>query len=132
MPTLPDILQTQLDRTLVRLQNQSALSHPDCQATLSHVLPVSEFIVNQCTRDTELLAWLFEEKQFHAARTLADYRASLNQSLSQASNMAEAYPRIRQWRQREMVRIAWRDLAGQSDVQQTYAELSDLAEAAIE
>ena len=38
---------------------------------------------------------------------------------------------LRRWRRRELVRIAWRDLAGWADLNATLAELSAFAEAAI-
>ncbi len=39
---------------------------------------------------------------------------------------------LRKVRQREMLRIAWRDLAGRADLEETMTELSDLADACIE
>jgi glutamate-ammonia-ligase adenylyltransferase len=39
---------------------------------------------------------------------------------------------LRRWRRREMVRIAWRDLAGWADFTETLTELSAFADAAIE
>ena len=38
---------------------------------------------------------------------------------------------LRRWRRREMVRIAWRALAGWAEVEETLADLSDFADAAI-
>jgi glutamate-ammonia-ligase adenylyltransferase len=38
---------------------------------------------------------------------------------------------LRRWRRREMVRIAWRALAGWAEVEETLGELSDFADAAI-
>ena len=39
---------------------------------------------------------------------------------------------LRRWRRRELVRIAWRDLMGWADLEETLSELSGFADAAIE
>lgn len=48
-----------------------------------------------------------------------------------ARDEADFMARLRRWRRREMVRIAWRDLAGWAPLAHTLAELSALADAAI-
>jgi glutamate-ammonia-ligase adenylyltransferase len=48
-----------------------------------------------------------------------------------AAGDAEFLAGLRRWRRREMVRIAWRDLAGWSGLEGTLAELSKFADAAI-
>jgi [glutamine synthetase] adenylyltransferase / [glutamine synthetase]-adenylyl-L-tyrosine phosphorylase len=44
---------------------------------------------------------------------------------------AEAIAALRRWRKREMVRIAWRDLAGWATLEETLTDLSAFADAAI-
>ena len=53
--------------------------------------------------------------------------------LTADTSLLEAYAmsELRHWRRREMVRIAWRDLAGWATLEETLAELSAFADAAI-
>ena len=49
-----------------------------------------------------------------------------------AGSEQEALSALRRWRRHEMVRIAWRDLAGWADLPETLGDLSAFADAAIE
>jgi glutamate-ammonia-ligase adenylyltransferase len=57
-----------------------------------------------------------------------DYAVRAPQSLLPE---AEAIAALRRWRKREMVRIAWRDLAGWAPLEETLTDLSAFADAAI-
>ena len=48
-----------------------------------------------------------------------------------APTAAEAQRFLREWRRREMLRIAWRDIAGRAGVTETLAALSDLADSCV-
>ena len=59
----------------------------------------------------------------HAANAEYERRAAA------AATTADAQRILREWRRREMLRIAWRDIAGHADVTETLRALSDLADA---
>jgi glutamate-ammonia-ligase adenylyltransferase len=57
----------------------------------------------------------------------ADYQ----RRASVATTTAEAQRILREWRRREMARIAWRDIGGRASVADTLRAVSDLADACI-
>lgn len=88
----------------------------------------SEFIASVLIQDPQALAWFSRHEEPSAARIAsADYesRASL------APTAADAQRILREWRRREMLRVAWRDIAGRAGVTETLHALSDFADASI-
>jgi glutamate-ammonia-ligase adenylyltransferase len=87
---------------------------------LTRVVAGSEFAARALQRDPPLLARMLDgggEVQPVPTPT----------ALDETAMMAS----LRQWRRREMVRLLWRDLNGESSVAETLRALSDLADAAI-
>jgi len=89
----------------------------------------SQFVAEQCCKNPELLLGLVDSGDLARVYQSHDYTDKLNALtvVSESALMAA----LRQLRRREMVRIAWRDLAGWSDLQETLMDLSLLAEACI-
>ena len=88
----------------------------------------SEFIASVLIQDPQALAWFSRHEEPSAARIAsAEYesRASL------APTAADAQRILREWRRREMLRVAWRDIAGRAGVTETLHALSDFADASI-
>jgi glutamate-ammonia-ligase adenylyltransferase len=97
--------------------------------SLPRVLACSEFIANSCARDAGLLPALLPDL---AEPGRADRITQAVQEIAVAgSEEVELMRRMRTWRRREMVRIAWRDLAGWAAEEQTLRDLSALADAQI-
>lgn len=91
----------------------------------------SEFVARQCIRWPGMLSELAGEG-FAASRSADDYQQLVAQSIAAAEPTDEGLMcALRILRQKEMVRIAWRDLAGLAEVEQVLHELSDFAEAVI-
>jgi len=91
----------------------------------------SEFVARLCIRRPQMLNQLLEEG-LEAERSPQDYQQRVAQAVAGAESSEEELMRVlRQLRQKEMVRIAWRDLAGLAGVEQILHELSDFAEAVI-
>ena len=90
----------------------------------------SEFIARLCIRRPALIHQLLAEGM-DTSRSLEDYRALVADAIA-ACNGSEPglMEALRSLRQQEMLRIAWRDLAG-ADIEQVLAELSDFAEAMV-
>ena len=95
---------------------------------LPRVVAGSEFVASALIQDPESLAWFGLHEDPAAARTAArDYE----RRAGSAPAKADALALLREWRRREMLRIAWRDIVGRADVIDTLHAASDLADACI-
>lgn len=133
-----DELQATLGARLQQLAEQGGLPTRGAAcdvlaADLPGVWTCSEFVANACLRDPELLPWLADD-----ARLLSQADADWFAATSRAAGLAdatlddEAYlAALRRYRRRQLVRIAWRDLAGHADTEAVLSELSLLADACI-
>jgi glutamate-ammonia-ligase adenylyltransferase len=97
--------------------------------SLPLVFAGSDFVAQACARDGMLLAALIERADLQRTLTPAEFapRAPLLSNLPEAEALSE----LRRWRRHEMVRIAWRDLAGWAELPETLSDLSAFADAAI-
>ncbi len=99
------------------------------------VCAASDFVSQACARDPGLIAELTSSGDLapQATESPSTYFAERAPKWSGDSFPAEAdfMAALRLWRRREMVRIAWRDLAGWATLEQTLAELSAFADTAI-
>ena len=103
----------------------------DVLAALPRVFACSDFVATACERDPALLTDL-AAGDLQAEYTLDDYHARLARWLETVADEAALMRALRRFRRREMVRILWRDIAGQADLMATTRDLSHLAEACIE
>ena len=98
------------------------------RAELPRVAAGSEFVASALIQDPRALEWFGRHEEPSAARDAgADYEARA----AAAPTTADAQRTLREWRRREMLRIAWRDIAGRAGVLETLHALSDFADAAI-
>ncbi|HUN71525.1 MAG TPA: bifunctional [glutamate--ammonia ligase]-adenylyl-L-tyrosine phosphorylase/[glutamate--ammonia-ligase] adenylyltransferase [Steroidobacteraceae bacterium] len=97
--------------------------------SLPRVFAASDFIAQACGRDPDLLSDLTGHYGLTARAAADDFSARAPVAGSGAD--ADMLSALRRWRRREMVRIAWRALAGWAEVEETLRELSDFADAAI-
>jgi [glutamine synthetase] adenylyltransferase / [glutamine synthetase]-adenylyl-L-tyrosine phosphorylase len=97
--------------------------------SLPLVFASSDFVAQACVADTDLLDDLTGPYALTSRSAPGDYvaRAPALGSGTDGDMLAA----LRRWRRREMVRIAWRALAGWAEVEETLTELSDFADAAI-
>ncbi len=101
---------------------------------LKRVFAFSNFIARSCTHNPAILADLVQSGDLHGQSPPDDYNHKLKKSLSGLSELEEEDKLssiLRKFRLREIIRIAWRDLAGRADLSQTMADLSALADACI-
>ncbi|MDD2316739.1 MAG: bifunctional [glutamate--ammonia ligase]-adenylyl-L-tyrosine phosphorylase/[glutamate--ammonia-ligase] adenylyltransferase [Desulfobacterales bacterium] len=100
--------------------------------TLKRVFAFSDFVAKNCIRRPELLDELIRSGDLQtpgAPGACADrLRAALDGVLNEKCLAAA----LRRFRQREMIRIAWRDLAGWADLNETTASLSELADQCLD
>ena len=113
---------------------------------LLQVWGFSDFISQICLRDPDLLMDLFQGKYLLEAYPRDFYREKLKSILTDfdhgtptALSNADLTSQIpilqrllRNFRQREMVRIAWRDLSGRATLEETMTDLSAFADACID
>ncbi|NOR68446.1 MAG: bifunctional [glutamate--ammonia ligase]-adenylyl-L-tyrosine phosphorylase/[glutamate--ammonia-ligase] adenylyltransferase, partial [Methylomarinum sp.] len=99
-------------------------------ASLTRVWVSSRFVADFCKRYPDRLLELLTSGRLFCSEARAEYRRIL--SKTELNNDAELTVLLRQFRNIEMVRIAWRDLAGWSDLDETLNDLTELAEVCIQ
>ena len=102
-------------------------------AGLARAWALSDFVRQGCLRAPELLRELADEGALERDRAREDYRRpALALAEGCAGDEAAMMSGLRRLRQKEMLRIAWRDLVGQASLEQTLFETSWLAEACLQ
>ncbi len=104
---------------------------PHFLRTLFRVWAWSEFVAGSCAAHPELLADLLESGDLLRDYSPATY-PRLAAPLRRSRDEATLGTALRRLRRREMVRIAWRDLAGWAGLTETLRDLSLLAETLID
>ncbi len=99
--------------------------------SVPRVFAASDFVGQSCARDPRLLAELLASGDLMRALGAGDFGARAPAGLPAEAPESQLQVALRTWRRRELVRIAWRDLAGWSQLPETLAELSAFADAAI-
>ncbi|MCG9598343.1 bifunctional [glutamate--ammonia ligase]-adenylyl-L-tyrosine phosphorylase/[glutamate--ammonia-ligase] adenylyltransferase [Vibrio sp. Isolate25] len=125
--SLASVSQTALESLL---QHQAIQEWPDSyRKELSYVAGLSQFIVDTLQQDEYLhqhLPEMLEAESRHEA-----YRQRLEELLAGCSDEMQGHRVLRQFRNREMTYIAWRDFIGSWELEQSLEHLSQLAEAMI-
>jgi glutamate-ammonia-ligase adenylyltransferase len=94
------------------------------------VFAASDFLAHSCARDPQLFVSLLASGDLERPLTADDFPLRAPE-LPEALPESQVLERLRAWRRRELVRIAWRDLAGWADLSETLEELTAFADAAI-
>ncbi len=100
----------------------------DFVLSVAKILACSQFVAESCIKKPGLLIGLIESGRLFSNEANKDYEQLLQQLLS-TKDLAAA---LREFRSQEMVRIAWRDLAGWANLGETLTDLTLLAEICIE
>ncbi len=100
--------------------------------SLKLVWGCSEFVMNAALRYPALFEELAGSGDLDKQYTRSCLSDRLQSLLSTVKNENELLCRLRQFRRREMVRMAWRDILGIADLTETTSDLSDLADACLE
>ncbi|HAS51582.1 MAG TPA: bifunctional [glutamate--ammonia ligase]-adenylyl-L-tyrosine phosphorylase/[glutamate--ammonia-ligase] adenylyltransferase [Gammaproteobacteria bacterium] len=100
--------------------------------SLVAVWACSEFVARACIREPALLAELQTSGDLAAGYAPGDLAERLEQRLANVADDEELATALRRFRRREMVRIAWRDLAGLAGLTETLGDLTDLADLAVD
>lgn len=92
----------------------------------------SEYVALTCARRPETLAGLLAEGTLGRALARGELADQLAAAVAEVKDEPALHAALRQFRQRQMLRIIWRDLAGWSDLDETLEDLSALADASIQ
>ena len=104
---------------------------PATAAQTEPVFGASEFVAEAAIREPALIETLANGGELERPRTPGEIADLVNGLASGATDEAAFMDALRRLRRRELVRIAWRDLAGGAALTDTLGELSALADAAI-
>lgn len=100
--------------------------------SLPRVWACSEFVARACLQYPQMLEELVTGGELLRAREEGEVGRQVGEALAGVGDEAELKKRLRGLRRRELVRIAWRDLAGWADLEEVITELSWFAEACID
>jgi glutamate-ammonia-ligase adenylyltransferase len=114
---------------------QASLSYsprPDFKKVLMQVWAGSRFVSHLCIDHPEVFLQLLQAGELHRDYRPGEYRLSLQHALNKDKDEDALMLTLRNFRQREMFRIAWRDLAGWAPLSETLRDLSLLADACVD
>ena len=100
--------------------------------SMARVMAFSHFVSIGCTRDPAMLDDLIASGDLQRRYRRQDYEHRLDEELDGVADEASLGVRLRRLRRREMVRIAWRDLAGWADLAETVSDLSAFADSCLD
>jgi len=134
---LPPALRPIAARALERLTAHApaaqalAVAPAAVRASLARVFAASEFVARAATQDATLIPDLLAGSGLMAERPPGSSSASLVREAKSAQSEEHLARVLRHWRRRELTRIAWRDLAGWSGLEESLRELSEMGDAAV-
>ena len=138
--TAASLNPSQIESTFVQLRegwppsappfNDVVEQFPLGEAALLHLLAVSSICATRLMRNPETLLWLRQPEVCLASRGYAEMLNELG-TVAGDSIVADNFAALRFWKGREMTRIALRELANLAPLEETTAELSQIAEICI-
>ncbi len=102
------------------------------RALLRRVGAASDFVVQQGLRDPQMLLELAASGELERPLQAGEMRAQLAERLAECGDEDELARRLRRFRNRQQLRIIWRDLSRQADLIETCRDLSEMADICID
>ncbi len=121
----------QLEQLLDTLPAAAVLQKPQLCASLPRVFASSEFVATACLRDADLLPRLHDQGRLLESIDAPWLCDELEALVALAVNDTELLAALRRFRRQQMVRIAWRDIAGFATLDETLLDLSNLADVCV-
>ena len=118
-------------KNALAIHNTNMPTHNDFIPSLCTVWASSNFIINNCIRHPTVILDLFESGDMLLEYANGEYIRKLKKSLLKAKDHRTLLKTLREFRRREMIRIAWRDLAKWTTSTKTINDLSVLADSCI-
>jgi len=109
-----------------------SVSDPEFLESSKYVFAFSDFVAASCRRDPAMLVDLIDTGDLFSRRPQNDYEHKLKTLLADVEGEDSLMRLLRCCRRRELVRIAWRDLAGWADLAETITDLSAFADACLD
>jgi len=106
-------------------------AHPEFITSLQRVWACSEFVSQACQRDPGIFYRLLDDGSLLGDYAPGEQAQKLARALKGVRDEAALSRVLREFRQQEMVRIAWRDLAGWAPLNEVLHDLSALADACV-
>lgn len=134
---LPEILRSRVrDRIAAWRQATGSGSSgvPEDQnfmAEMAHVFALSEFVARNCIRRPDLLRDLRERSDLERSCAPGEYSHRVKAVFDGSGDETAILAGLRRLRNRELVRIAWRDLTGRADLIETMGDMSAFADACL-
>ncbi len=117
--------------SLIKSASSKGIALPVEEDKLRHVFMLSNFVSKVLIKEPEILLDLVQSGDLLRDYEKDEYKDKLSR-LDSEEDEKVIVKKIRAIRKREMVRIAWRDLTGESDTIRIMKELSLFAEACID
>lgn len=108
------------------------ITNPAVLNSIKQVFAFSDFVAGACTREPALVTDLISSGDLNQQPAPDDYPRKFESLLADVQDEETLLGRLRGYRRREMVRIAWRDLAGWADLAETMSVLSAFADACLD
>ena len=130
---LPDALKPSVEMHARELSPALAgLQAGDWLDVLPRVFACSEFVAHACVSRMGLLPEIARSGDLLRMYDTDEVRTRVLTAVNRCTNEVELKTALRVLRQREMVRIAWRDLAGWANLEEVVRTLSALADACLD
>jgi glutamate-ammonia-ligase adenylyltransferase len=125
------------EQQLTRMRESGVLpvfegASPALRDALPRVLIASDYVCSSLARDPTLAPWLINEAEAERELATGELAQRMKAALAGVPDLDGFMAELRRLRTREMVRIAWRDLAGWASLSETLADTSAFADAAID
>ena len=131
----PPVLKQEGRQILEQLKKDAAADMTVSPAVLSgaeKILPLSSFLAAAVRKDPGMLAELSDSGELFYPKSRGKIALQAAQAVKGASDEEELMSVLRSFRNRQMFRIAWRDLSGLADLGETLADLTNLADICID
>jgi len=102
------------------------------RAIATSVFAFSDFVCSSCLKTPAMLLQLYQSGDLDRTYPQEHYARHLGLELTGATDENDLMKRLRLFRRREMVRIAWRDLHTAANLHETLSDLSRLADACLD
>ena len=133
---LPERLRDDVDRAWARVRGEAGVEAADALLAaqgdrVARVLAASRFVGEALCRSPDDVAAFAADGRLDRPLAPGELAAAVSAAVPMDADEPVAMASFRRFRRREMVRIAWRDLAGLAPLEETLAELSELADVCI-
>ena len=104
----------------------------DAKQHIQHVITLSEFVLTQACRNPHGFLQQLTDGSLMRSQAPAEIYGNLQQLIAACTSEDELQTLLRRFRNQQQVRIIWRDLTRQVDLNETTQELSAIADACID